>query len=101
MACLLAGSPDATLCIEGFGSIVTSTTAPIATGWSNSCQVGIAPTEERRLSRRTAILDCSGTNDETGTGFTASTARASLRLACPPGKMRVGRLRDAGEAHMR
>src|SRR6266700_2231659 len=50
MACLLAGSPDATLCIEGFGSIVTSTTAPIATGWSNSYQVGIAPTEERRLS---------------------------------------------------
>src|SRR5207244_452773 len=37
-----------TLCIEGFGRFVTSTTAPIATGWSNSCQVGIAPTEERR-----------------------------------------------------
>jgi len=44
------GVANATLCIEGFGSIVTSTTAPIATGWSNSCQVGIAPTEERRLS---------------------------------------------------
>ena len=44
---------EATLSIEGSGSFVTSTTAPIATGWSNSCQVGIAPTEERRLSRRT------------------------------------------------
>jgi hypothetical protein len=37
------------LSIEGFGSFVTSATAPIATGWSNSCQVGLAPTEERRL----------------------------------------------------
>src|SRR5271155_4043009 len=48
-ACLLAESPTATLSIEGFGDFVTSTAAPIATGWSNSCQVGIAPTEERRL----------------------------------------------------
>jgi len=47
------GVAYATLYIEGSGSVVTSTTAPIATGWSNSCQVGIAPTEERRLSRRT------------------------------------------------
>jgi hypothetical protein len=34
-ACLLAGSPKATLCIEGFGGFVTSTAAPIATGWSD------------------------------------------------------------------
>jgi hypothetical protein len=40
---------QATLYIEGSGGIVTSTTAPIATGWSNSCRVGIAPTEERYL----------------------------------------------------
>jgi len=39
----------ATLSIEGFGRFVTSATAPIATGWSNTCQVGIAPTEERHL----------------------------------------------------
>ncbi len=39
----------AVLSIEGSGSFVTSATAPIATGWSNSCQVGIAPTEERHL----------------------------------------------------
>ena len=40
---------EATLSTGGFGKIVTSLTAPIATGWSGSCQVGIAPTEERRL----------------------------------------------------
>src|SRR5262249_45754240 len=39
----------AVLSIEGFGSIITSTAAPIATGWSESCRVGLAPTEERRL----------------------------------------------------
>ncbi len=31
-----------TLCIEGFNRFVTSTTAPIATGWSESCRVGFA-----------------------------------------------------------
>ena len=39
----------AVLSIEGFGDFVTSTAAPIATGWSESCRVGIAPTEDRRL----------------------------------------------------
>lgn len=34
---------------EGFGRFVTSTTAPIATGWSDSCRVGISPTEGTRL----------------------------------------------------
>jgi len=48
-ACLLAESPKATLSIGGFGSIVTSTAAPIATGWSESYRVGIAPTEDRHL----------------------------------------------------
>ena len=37
------------LCIEGFCDFVTSTATPIATGWSESCRVGIAPTEDRRL----------------------------------------------------
>jgi hypothetical protein len=48
-ACLLAESPEATLSIKGFGSIVASTAAPIATGWNDNCRVGIAPTEDRRL----------------------------------------------------
>jgi hypothetical protein len=39
----------ATLSTGGFSSFVTSTTAPIATGWSDSCQAGIAPAENRRL----------------------------------------------------
>jgi hypothetical protein len=33
-----------TLSIEGFSRFVTSTTAPIATGWSESCRVGLSPT---------------------------------------------------------
>ena len=45
-ACTLAESPKATLYIGGFGCFVTSTTAPIATGWSESCQAGIAPAED-------------------------------------------------------
>jgi hypothetical protein len=49
MACLLAESPEATLCIEGFGSFVTSTAAPIATGWSDICRAGISPAENARL----------------------------------------------------
>jgi len=36
--------PCRTLYTEGFSRFVTSTTAPIATGWSD-CRVGFAPTE--------------------------------------------------------
>ena len=43
MACQLAESPKATLYIEGFSRFVTSTTAPIATGWSDSCRAGLTP----------------------------------------------------------
>jgi len=43
------GTAFAVLYIEGFGSFVASTTAPIATGWNDTCRVGIAPTEDRRL----------------------------------------------------
>ena len=38
---MLAKSPEATRCIEGFDSFVTSTTAPIATGWSDQLPGGI------------------------------------------------------------
>jgi hypothetical protein len=49
-ACLLAESPEATLCIEGFGGFVASTAAPIATGWSDlSCRAGVTPAEDPRL----------------------------------------------------
>jgi hypothetical protein len=43
-ACALAESPCVTLYTEGFSCFVTSTTAPITTGWSDSCRVGFAPT---------------------------------------------------------
>ncbi len=49
-ACTLAKSPNVTLYTRGFSHFVTSMTAPIASGWSDSCRVGFAPTEERRLS---------------------------------------------------
>ncbi|MBI4445838.1 MAG: Na+/H+ antiporter NhaA, partial [Acidobacteria bacterium] len=39
----------------GFGDVVTSITAPVATGWSDSCRVGFAPTRDLRLSRRTEL----------------------------------------------
>ena len=45
----LAESPKATLDIEGFDGFVTSTAAPIATGWSDRCRVGYNPTESPRL----------------------------------------------------
>ena len=38
-----------TLYTEGFSRFVTSTTAPIATGWSESCRVGLSPTGKSRL----------------------------------------------------
>ena len=35
---------------EGFNGFVTSTVASAATGWNDSYQVGISPTEDTRLS---------------------------------------------------
>jgi hypothetical protein len=49
-ACLLAGPPMVTLSSGGFGGVVTSAAAPLATGWSDSCRVGLTPTQERHLS---------------------------------------------------
>ncbi len=57
---------QATLSIRGFGSFVTSTTAPIATGWSDRCRVGIAPTEDRHLSRRTVSFHPTYPQSENG-----------------------------------
>ena len=39
-ACLLAESPNAILSIEGFDGFVTSTAAPIASGWSDELPGG-------------------------------------------------------------
>ena len=49
--------PCRTLYTGSFNRFVTSTTVPIATGWNDSCRVGIAPTEKSRLPRRTGTSD--------------------------------------------
>jgi hypothetical protein len=48
-ACMLVKSPIATLYTEGFGDFITSITAPIASGRSDSCRMGFAPIEDPRL----------------------------------------------------
>ena len=48
-------SPFRTLYTGSFSRFVTSTTVPIATGWNDSCRVGVSPTERTRLARRTEI----------------------------------------------
>ena len=53
-ACLLAESPKAARLSEGFDGFVTSTTAPIATGWSDSCRVGIGRSNRRSCPGRLA-----------------------------------------------
>src|SRR6202165_4205347 len=47
-ACTLALSPIRDTLIEGFSHFVTSTAAPVASGWSG-CRVGLTPTGKRRL----------------------------------------------------
>ena len=54
-ACMLAKFLYRTLYTRGFSRFVTSTTAPIATGWSESCRAGFAPAERQRLTWRTKI----------------------------------------------
>ena len=54
-ACVLAESPKATLYIEGFGRFVTSSTAPIATGWSDQLPGGTTlPLRTSAFPRHTA-----------------------------------------------
>ena len=48
-ACVLARFLR-TLFTEGFSRFVTSTTAPIAAGWSNSCRTGLPPAGSARVS---------------------------------------------------
>jgi hypothetical protein len=52
----LALSPIRDTHTEGFSYFVTSTAAPVASGWSVR-RVGLAPTGKRRLSRRTPLAD--------------------------------------------
>ena len=43
-ACTFAKSPTVTLYTRGFSCFVISAAAPIASGWSDSCRVGLTPT---------------------------------------------------------
>ena len=54
-ACLLAGSPKAIRYIRGFSRFVTSTTAPIATGWSDPVPGrDLHPLKNNAFPRRTS-----------------------------------------------
>jgi hypothetical protein len=68
------GVAYATLSIRSFGSIVTSTAAPIATGWNDSCRVGLAPTEDRHLS--TAHTDTNSSSFVPVAGIVSFTGHA-------------------------
>jgi hypothetical protein len=104
----------AVLSIEGFGDFVTSTAAPIATGWSESCRVGIAPTEDRRLFTAhqrimQCIIGCSNPAGRVGRWrgslgvaylFPAlSFAGASLAAPCPVSTSPPHRTGHAGFPH--
>ena len=67
-ACMLAKSPVATLYTRGFGDFVTSITAPIATGCSDSFRMGFAPNEDRHLFTAHSKLDLKALYGE-GTGL--------------------------------
>ena len=79
-ACTLAKSPKATLCTEGFGCFVASTTAPIATGRSDSCPAGTStPLKTRALARHT--VECGlAARGRSPFGLRAG-LRADLRVA--------------------
>ncbi len=56
-ACLLAASPRATHCLEGSDGFVTSTAAPIATGWSDPvARWELHPLKTNTFPRRTQSL---------------------------------------------
>src|SRR5262249_37875561 len=54
-ACTLALSPIRDTHSQGFSYFVTSTAAPVASGWSG-CRVGLAPTGKRRLVTAHAMM---------------------------------------------
>ena len=46
---VVAKPPKVALYTEGFDRFVTSTTTPIATGWSSQLRVGLSPTERAHV----------------------------------------------------
>src|SRR5215469_3954523 len=88
-ACMLAKPPKAALYIRGFSSFVTSTTAPIATGWSDPVPGWDSPpTEDQRLftahrSRPLMAFDAA-INSDYGhkRHFTAVIGKSRKMVAC-------------------
>ena len=93
-ACTLAKSPYVTLYTRGFSHFVTSMTAPIASGWSESCRVGLAPTEKtppchgthpqrtvKRDVRRSGMSQCKKRQTSQKRGCLAAQTALSLKKA--------------------
>jgi hypothetical protein len=56
-ACLLAASPKRHICLEGSDGFVTSTAAPIVTGWSDPVAGWeLHPLKNNTFTRRTLVL---------------------------------------------
>ena len=70
-----------TLYTRGFSRFVTSTTAPIATGRSESCRVGLSPTGKSRLCTAHVQVGSNASYGSAGFGCAAQVVRKmSLRL---------------------
>ncbi len=65
-----------TLSTGGFSRVVTSPTAPIATGWNDLCRKGLSPSQEPRLSTAHLIRDLPG-----APGFLATVAHDACASA--------------------
>jgi len=76
--------PCRTLYTEGFSRFVTSTTAPIATGWSDSCRVGIAPTERPCLCTAHRIVQARPCNAPADRRPSLNRVGGELTLAALP-----------------
>ena len=90
-ACRLAESLAAHS-IEGVGGFVTSSTAPIATGWSDSCQMGTIPAEYQlpstaQVKETWCDALCRGRSARESYSFAPSTGRRishplAIKLCC-------------------
>ena len=75
-----------TLYTRGFSRFVTSTTAPVATGRSESCRVGLPPTERSRLS--TAHVEDQSDRKYHANGPANTSCRPEKEKICLPARLR-------------